>query len=346
MLGINVANPDFVFCFVALAVLIILYLLMLKWKNKAFDKFGDKNIIKSLFPDYSPKRQNIKFIISLFALFFLIIAMIDPRVGSKLGTSKHKGADIIITLDVSNSMLAEDIKPNRLERAKQTLARYTDKLEGYKLGLVVFAGKAYPKLPLTPDLAAFKNMLETSEVDQIPVQGTAIGKAIEMSINMLASSKSKDKAIILISDGENYEDDAVSAAKMAAENNIKVFSLGVGTPQGAPIPIYQNGIRSDFKRDKAGNTVISKLQDVLLERISIEGDGLYVRANNINEGLDKVFQEIRKMKGDEFEEAWFVEYEDRYQYFLAVAILLMVIETLIPSKKGLIEKLDIFSENK
>jgi len=344
MLGVNVANPVFVYAFILIAVLLLLYLIMIKWKNKNFDKFGDRSVINNLFPDYSPKRQNLKFVLVLLAAVLVIIAMIDPRVGSKLGTAKHKGADIIIALDVSKSMLSEDVKPNRLIRAKQSLAKYTEKLEGYKVGVVVFAGKAYPKLPLTPDMAAVKNMLETSEVDQIPAQGTAVGEAIFRSISSLASSKSKDKAIIIVSDGENHEDDAIEAAKLASENNIRIFSLGVGTPQGAPIPVYQNGVRQDFKRDKSGNTIITKLQEELLERVAIEADGMYVRANNINEGLNEVFKEIRKMEGDEYEAAWFVEYEDRYQYFLAFAVFLLLVESIISSKKGIIEKLNIFSE--
>lgn len=344
MLGVNVANPDFVYAFILLAVLLLFYFMMIKWKNNALNKFGDRSIINNLFPDYSPKRQNLKFVLILLAAVFIIIAMINPRIGSKLGTTKHKGADVIIALDVSKSMLAEDIKPNRLIRAKQSLAKYTERLEGYKVGVVVFAGRAYPKLPLTPDMAAVKNMLETAEVDQVPAQGTAIGEAIVRSINSLVPSKSKDKAIIIVSDGENHEDDAIEAAKLATKNNIKIFSLGVGTPQGAPIPVYKNGIRQDFKRDKSGNTVITKLQEELLERVAIEGDGMYVRANNINEGLDEVFKEIRKMEGDEFEAAWFIEYEDRYQYFLAFAIFLLIVESIISSKKGIIEKLNIFSD--
>ncbi|HRS53585.1 MAG TPA: VWA domain-containing protein [Bacteroidales bacterium] len=344
--NINIANPNYLYGFIILPILIILYLFYIKYKNKAFEKFGDTYVIISLYPDYSKQRQLIKFTIICLSIILIITAMIDPLVGTKLGTTKYKGADIMIALDVSKSMLAEDIKPNRLERAKQALSKFTDELEGYKIGLVVFAGRAYPKLPLTPDMAAAKNMIESADVDQLPTQGTAIGEAIEICIRSLSPSKSKDKAIILISDGENHEDDAISAAKLASEENIKIFTLGIGSLQGAPIPIYEKGIRKDFKKDLQGNTVITKLNEELLERIAVTADGMYVRANNINESLHTVIKEIKKIQGKEYEAKWFSEYEDKYQYPLAIAIILLIIETLIPTKKGIIEKLNIFSEDK
>jgi len=342
--GINVANPTFIYGFIILPLLLVLYFLMLRWKRKAFERFGERDVIAKLFPDYSPGRQLLKFILIMSAFVFLVIAMIDPRIGSKLGTSKHKGADLIIALDISKSMLAEDIKPNRLIRAKQALGKFTEKLDGYKIGVVVFAGRAYPRLPLTPDMSAAKSMLESAEADNIPAQGTAIGEAIEMSVRALSTSKSKDKAIILVSDGENHEDDAVSAAKFAAQNNVKVFALGVGLPAGGPIPVYKNGVRHDFKRDRSGNTVISRLNEELLGMVAAAGEGSYVRANNIQEGLDEVLKEIKKLEGDEYEASWFVEYEDRYQYFLAFVILFIVLEQFLSSKKGLIERINIFSE--
>lgn len=336
-------HTDILYALILIPILIGLFIWVLYWKKKSLARYGKWVIIQQLMPGISKTRDKVKFIILMLALVFLIFGLANPQIGSKLVEGERKGIDIFITLDVSNSMLAEDIKPNRLERAKQAISKLIDKLGNDRIGIIVFAGNAYMQLPITTDYGAAKMFLTTITTKAVPTQGTAIGEAIEMA------SKSFDdvthsRAIIVITDGENHEDDAMEAAKDATELGIQVYTIGMGLPDGAPIPEYnQYGRRIGYKKDKQGNTVVTKLNESMLQQIASAGKGVYVRANNTESGLRTVFNEISKLEKTEFESKMFSDYEDRFQYFIAVGLILLIIELLIFERKNKwMSKIDLF----
>jgi len=291
-------------------------------------------VIAQLMPLMSTNKKILKFILLMIGYIFLVIGVANPQIGSKLEQVERKGIDMIIALDVSSSMLAQDIRPDRLSRAKQAISKLIDKLHGDRIGIVVFAGKAYTQLPITSDYAAAKMFLETINTNVVPVQGTAIGEAIKLAAD---SFKADDhtKAIVIITDGENHEGDALEAAQKAAESGITIYTIGMGLPDGAPIPEYnQYDQLSGYKKDRQGNTVISKLNDKMLQQIASAGNGVFVMANNQRDGLSKVLNEINKLDKTEFETRMFTDYEDRFQYFLAFALFFLLLEYVLFERKN------------
>lgn len=340
---IRFEHIEFLYGLALLPIFILLFWLMMRWKKKAFSSFGEMKIFARLMPDFSKGRPVTKFVILMLAYTFLIFGIANPQVGSKLEEVERKGIDIMIALDVSTSMLAEDIKPSRLDRAKQSISNLINGLKGDRIGIVIFAGKAYLQLPITTDYAAAKLFLSTISTDIVPTQGTAIGAAIELSINSF-DDNDHSKAIIIITDGENHEGDAVEQAKLAAEKGIDIYAIGMGLPEGAPIPVYNKyGNRTGYKEDRQGNTVVTKLNDQMLQQIASAGNGIYVTANNSQVGLDKIFEKIDEMDKTEFESRVFSDYEDRFQYFLAMAVILLILEFMILERKNKwAEKIKIF----
>ena len=338
-------NTQFLYAFGVLPILLILFIIMNQWKKKALKKFGSISIIKQLMPTVSKRKPVLKFILILLMFSFLIIGILNPQIGSKLEEVKREGADLIIALDVSNSMKAEDLSPNRLERAKQAMSKLIDKLEGDRIGIVVFGGEAYVQLPITTDYAAAKLFLGTIDTDIIPSQGTAIGKAIDVSIDAFGKDIGKNKAIVIITDGENHEDDAVKAAQAAAEKGIFVHTIGMGSVNGSPIPTYKNNFQTGYRKDKDGNTIVTKLNEPALQQVAAAGNGIYVRASNSEAGLNNILTEVKKMEKRQFESKMYTDYEDRFQYFIAIALLLSITELLISEQKSKwIEKLNLFEK--
>src|SRR5690349_20602997 len=231
-------------------------------------------------------------------------------------------------------MRAEDIRPSRLERAKQAISRFIDKLENDRIGIIVFAGQAYVQLPITTDFNAAKLFLSTIDTDIIPTQGTAIGAAIDLSMRSFTDEDKKHKALVIITDGENHEDDAVESAKKANEQGIVIHTIGMGSPDGAPIPIYHNGVQVDFMKDQDGNTVITKLDQTVLEKIAGEGKGIFVRASSGDDGLETIMKEISKMDKKAFGTKQFSDYEDRFQYFIGGALFLLIVEFMISNRRS------------
>ena len=318
--------------------LIPLFLLMVyysKWKRKAFKNFGEGLVKKGLIPFYSKTRENLKFLFIFLCITSMIIGISNPQIGTKMEEVKREGVDLMIALDLSNSMLAEDIKPNRLERAKQAISRLIDKLEGDRIGLIVFAGDAYVQLPITTDYSAAKLFLSTVNTSIIPSQGTAIGKAIDLSMRSFDMENGQNKAIIIITDGENHEDDALEQAKLTNEKGVLVHTLGMGLSKGGPIPIYNKyGNNTGYRKDKEGNTIISKLNEQMLQDIASSGGGTYVRANNTQAGLSTLFSEINKMEKKEIGTMVFTDYKDRFQLFLSIALLLLFFDLILLSRKN------------
>jgi Ca-activated chloride channel homolog len=328
------SHPEFLYVLGIVPVFVLLHVIFRIRRIRAMKKMGDALLVSRLAPYTSGIRHTVKLIIFLLAISALILAVAGPQMGSRLEEVKRKGADIIIALDVSNSMKAEDIKPNRLERSKQAIMRLVDRLEGDRIGIVVFAGQAYVQLPITTDYAAAKLFLGYIDTDLIPTQGTAIGAAIELAVNSFPEDNKHNKALVIITDGENHEDDAMAAAKSAQEKGIIVHTIGMGSAEGAPIPVYHNRMQVGFKKDRNGNIVVSRLDDGALSKIALEGGGKFIRATNSDDGLNAIVKEINKLDKTEFGAKMITDYEDRFQYFLGAGLLLLIIEFLISERKS------------
>ena len=328
---------------VLLAIVGIAYIFAIKKHKTYLKRFGDLQIVKSLMPNFSMSKVRLKFWILMFALFFLTIGLAGPQLGSKLVTVKRKGVEIIIALDVSNSMLAEDIQPNRLAAAKQATEQLLNKLENDRIGLIIFAGKAYVQLPITSDYVSAKMFLNSINTKSVAVQGTNISEALSLAKNSFTSDKEISKAIILITDGESHDNRALEIAKEIASKGIKIYTIGIGSPQGVPIPVYDKFGRKHFKKDKNGKVVVSKLNEKILQEIAMIGNGIYVRASNSFIGLDIIYDKINKLNKKEIESNIYSEYENYYQPFIALAIILLLIEVLLTFRKSKFsEKFNLF----
>ena len=296
-------------------------------------RFGDPDILNQLMPFLSVNRPVVKFLFILFALVFIILGMARPQFGSKLEEIKRKGIEIVIALDVSNSMLAEDIQPNRLEKAKQAIARLVEKLADDKIGLIVFAGDAYVQIPITSDYTSAKMFLSSINTQIVPKQGTAIGSAIDLGINSFSPDNEASKALIIITDGEDHDDNAVSLAAEAAEKGIVIYAVGVGTPNGTPIPVYSGNQRS-FRKDRQGNVVITKLNEKILREITNAGNGSYIRATNNRLGLNMLFDQISDIEKKELETRIYSEYDEKFQYMIGLALILILFDFILLERKN------------
>ena len=326
-------NSEYLWGLLIIPLLALFFILARISRKRALKKFGQLEIISELMPYSSRNRPVFKFMVLMLALAFFITGLARPQFGSKLKTVKREGVELIIALDVSNSMMAEDIQPNRLERAKRAIARLVDRLKDDKIGLIVFAGDAYTQLPITSDYNSAKLFLNSVNTQIVPKQGTAIGASINLAMRSFTPEGEANKAIIVITDGENHEDDAVSVAQAAVEQGIIVHTIGMGLPSGSPIPVLRNG-QTDYLKDRDGNVVVTKLNEQMLEKIAVAGGGIYVRANNAQVGLNALFDEINKMEKEEMESRTYSEYDDQFQYFFAAGLFLLLLEFVILERKN------------
>jgi len=334
---LQIAHKIFFYALAFVPVAILVYWLMMYLRKKSIKSFSELALYSRLAPESSVSKKNLKFILSLVAVTLLITAMIDPEIGSHLETVERKGSDIVICLDVSNSMNAQDIMPSRLERAKQAIEKLIGELQGDRIGIVVFAGQPFVQLPLTTDAGAAKMFLGTINTNMVPVQGTSIGTAIDMSASLFTQeanvNNGRSKSIILITDGENFEDDALAAAKAAAEQGITIHTIGMGSPDGAPIPIYTNGQQAGFMKDKDGNTVVTKLDINLLQQIAVAGGGSCVRATSSDAGLEAILDQQRRTSKKLFTEKVYRDYDEQYELFVIPALLILVLDIFITERK-------------
>lgn len=340
-------HPEYLYWLLVIPVLIAIYIFIRIINKRQFKKFADNKFLEFLIPLASRARSNTKFILFILVITLGIFAAANLQTGSKMEEVKREGIDMFFCIDISNSMNAEDIAPNRLERSKQAINNIINQLRGDRIGIIIFAGNAYVQLPITTDYAAAKLFLSTINTSLIPSQGTEIGSAINLAIKSFGNSENS-KAIIVISDGEDHENgDAVKAAQEAAKLGIKIYTIGMGLEDGAPIPLYnQYGKRTGYKKDREGNIVITKLDDNMLRQIAEIGDGIYRRASNSNVGLDEIIDEINKAEKKEIDSKIFTDYEDQFQWFLGVAIILLIMEILISSgKKEWESKFNFFEPN-
>ena len=327
------ANPDFLYLLLLLPVMVVIYVVNAFRKKRALKRLGNIDLVGTLVPEMSRVRPFIKFILQLITVAAGIILLSRPQFGSKIEDVKKEGVEVIIALDVSNSMLAEDIQPNRLTRAKQAISRLVDNLDKDKIGLIVFAGDAYTQIPITTDYISAKMFLSAISPEMVPKQGTAIGAAILLGMRSFSPGEGKSKAMIIITDGENHEDDPVSRASEASKAGIVIHTIGIGSFEGVPVPVMVNGKR-DYLKDADGNTVITRLDEDILKKIAITSGGNYVRASNSSIGLDEVFGEIKKMKKQEMESTMYTEYNDQFQIFAIVALFFLLLEFIIMDRKN------------
>lgn len=335
------AHPELLYLLLVIPLLIVFYIVMVNKKKKAIAEFGNPELLKPLMPLVSFKRGAWKFVMILIALMFVIIGVAGPQFGSKLQQIKKQGVELIVVLDVSNSMLAQDIKPNRLEKAKMAISRMVEKLSDDKVGMIVFAGDAYVQLPITTDYSSAKLFLSNINTDIVPVQGTAIGAAIDLAAKSFTPETETSKAIIVITDGENHQDDAVAAARVAHEKGITIHTIGMGLEQGAPIP--EKGNPGQFMKDGSGNVVVSKLDEQTLQEIAKAGEGMYVRASNTDVGLSRLLDEVGKMEKSILEEKVYTDYAEKYQYFILIGLFFIFVEFMILGRRNKrLMKINIF----
>lgn len=322
------ANIQYLWLLLLVPLMPLLYALVRWLRKKRIRRVGDPALVKQLMPSWSGAKGWVRLVLFDLAFLFFIIGIARPQIGAKLQERETRGAEIMICLDVSNSMLARDYSPNRLERAKLAISRITDKLQDDRIGLIIFAGTSFVQLPITNDYVSAKMFLSSITTESVPVQGTAIGDAIMTAARGFSAQSEKSRAIIIITDGENHEDDPVDAAKQAAALGIKVYTIGVGSLRGEPIPLD-----GDLMKDKDGNIVVTRLDEGTLQKIAEVGNGAYVHAGNEEFGLNPIINDINKLEEETFNSVVFEEYDEQYMYFFAVALVLLVLEMLIGERR-------------
>ena len=338
------ANQDILWLLALVPVFIFAFVWYTKRKRRQLAEFGDAELMEALMPNASRIRPVVKFSIVMVALTLLIFAAARPQFGQTERTEKRQGIEAIVALDISNSMLAEDVAPNRLDRAKQMLSKLMDNMVNDKVGLVVFAGDAFVQLPITCDYVSAKMFLNSIKPDLIKTQGTAIGAALSTSIRCFGEQSDASRAIILITDGENHEDDAVAVAKRAKEAGIHVLVVGIGKPEGSPIPVPGT---NNYIKDRQGNVVVSRLNEEMCREIAQAGGGIYVRCDNTNTATKAIQKELDKLGTQEIETQVYTDYNEQFQSFALIALLLLVIEFFIFNRKNkALSRLDIFGEEK
>jgi len=326
-------------------VFTIFYLLIRRNLESNTRKFGSPDLVGTLIIYRSRYKPLIRFILVMLIFSSIVLAITNPQIGSKVSEIKREGKDIIIALDISNSMKAEDIKPSRIERAKQTISRLIDKMVTDRIGIIIFAGDAFTQLPLTSDYSAAKLFLGIIETDLISLQGTAIAKSIDLAVTTFATDDKVTKSIIVISDGENHEEDAVEAAENAAQNGFYVHTIGMGTLEGAPIPISSNNAASGYIKDREGSVVTSRLVPDLLQKIATAGNGEFILAGNNYANLDKLMNRLSGIEDVEYESQLITDYDDHFQYALALTILFILFEVLLLDRENkYIRKLNRYVE--
>lgn len=336
------ANSEYLYLLLLIPLLAILYALVARRRRHLLAKFGNLELLKGLMPDFSRGRLRLKFVLYLLAFACVVLAAARPQFGSKLREEKSKGVEMMLVVDVSNSMLAEDFEPNRLERTKYAIGKLFEGLQQERVGLVAFAGEPKVQLPITSDYRMAQAFAKRLSPTLVGEQGTAIGKALQLATLSFSSQSEQSRVIVLITDGENHEDDAIEAARIAKEQGIRIYTIGIGTPEGAPIQID-----GEFVKDENDEMVVSKLNEQMLEQIASITEGAYVRATKQSIGLEEIVKSINEMEKSELSTVRYEEYNEQYQYLLAVALALLLIESLILSRRNpRLRKFNIFREER
>jgi Ca-activated chloride channel family protein len=322
-------SPEYFWFMVCIPLLVGLFILVHQWKQAALKRFASLSLMKRLTPEKILQQQVLKWALFLAFVFFAVFSLARPRFGVKMEIFERKGVDVIVALDISKSMLAEDIAPSRLERAKFEIAKFIDLLKGDRVGLIVFAGESFVQCPLTLDYGAAKMFLNVVTTEWVQTQGTAISDAIAQAIEAFRSQKNKSKVLIILSDGEDHTGDVESAAKKAAQHKIKIYTVGLGSESGVPIPLNQGKGNVLYKKDASGNLVMTRLNSLMLEKVAMEGGGKYFHAGT-NLDLPGIYQEISKMEKNELGSDRMAIFEEQYQAFLIIALFFLLLEFFLP----------------
>ena len=327
--------------------LVLIYITVYFWKKRKQKQFAQKGMLKQLSPDKSWFKPAVKFGLILFAITALIVALVNPKIGTEMETVTREGVDIVFAVDVSKSMEAEDIAPNRLEKSKQLITQIINNLASDRIGIIAYAGSAFPQLPITTDYSSAKMFLQALNTDMVSSQGTAIGEAVELAKTYYNEADQTSKVLVIISDGEDHVGEVTAVAKEAAEQGIRIITIGVGTAKGGPIPLKRGGVVTSYKKDQNGEVVITKLDEQTLKELASAANGKYIPGNvtaNVTEEVQEILQNLDKT---EFEAKQFANYQSHFQWLVGLAILLLLTDIfLLERKTAWVKRLNLFNERK
>ncbi len=328
-------------------VILLVFLIFIYWQNRTRKKFASSRLFKQLAPNRSRSKPIIKLILILLAMASMVVALVNPKMGTKLKTVKREGVDIVFAIDVSKSMDAEDIAPSRLEKSKQLVSQILNNLGSDRIGIIAYAGGAYPQLPITTDYSAAKMFLQALNTDMISSQGTAIGEAIELATTYYDDEQKTNRVLFILSDGEDHEGNVETITEKASEMGIRIFTIGVGTEKGGPIPIKRNGVIQNYKKDNQGETVITKLNPSTLKEIAEAAEGSYIYGNVTSEVTEKVTEELLNIEKTEFEAKQFADFQSHFQLLLGIALALLFLDIFVLERStAWLRDLNLFNERK
>ena len=343
---IQLDEKAYFYLLLVIPALVILYVIHGFWKRRAQRRFAESQLLRRLAPDRSFFKPQLKFLLLLAALGLLVVGLVNPKMGTKLETVKREGVDIVFAVDVSKSMLAEDIAPNRLEKAKRLVSEIINELASDRVGIIAYAAQAYPQLPITTDYGAAKMFLQSMNTDMLSSQGTAIGQAIDLAATYFDDEEQTNRVLFIVSDGEDHSEGGMQeAVEKALEQGIRIYTIGVGSTKGAPIPIKRNGVLESLKKDAQGEVVITRLNEEVLAEIASEGNGEYIDGSNTADAVAFISETLQQMDKMEFEAKQFAEFKDQFQWFLGGALLLLFLDIFVLERKtGWLKKLNLFNE--
>lgn len=345
---IQLDEKTYFYLLFVIPIMILFFVVLQIWKKKKQKQFADVTLLRRLTPDKSKFKATLKLVFFLLGITFLTLGLVNPKIGTKLETVKREGVDIVFALDVSKSMLAEDIAPNRLEKAKRLVSEIINQLASDRIGIIAYAGQAFPQLPITTDYGAAKMFLQSMNTDMLSSQGTAINEAIELASTYFDDEEQTNRVLFIISDGEDHsEGSSLNTVEKAVAEGIRVFTIGVGKAKGAPIPLKRNGIVESLKKDNRGEVVITKLNEEILKDIADEGNGEYINGTNTDEAVTFIKEQLNQMDKKEFEAKQFAEFKDQFQWFLGIGLLFLFLEIfLLDRKTKWLQRLNLFNEKK
>ena len=340
-------EPIYFYALAIIPVMIVIFLLVLWWKKRTQKKFADLELLEQLAPNSSVFKSTLKLLILFLGITFLVLALVNPKMGSKLKTVKREGVDIVFALDVSRSMLAEDIAPNRLEKAKQVISKIIDNLGSDRVGVIIYAGNSYPLLPITTDHAAANMFLQNASPDLVSSQGTAINEALELAKTYYNNDEQTNRFLVIISDGEDHQEETKQMAQNLSNDGVKVYTIGVGTEKGGPIPLRESGDLVGYKKDRKGETVITKRNAEVLQNIADIANGKYIDGNITENPVKEISSIMANAQKSEFETKQFSDYKDQFQWFLGIGVFFLLLDVFLFEKKTKwVKKVDLFNEEK
>ena len=341
----QIEEPKYFYLFIGVALLLLMYGLVVLWKRRKQKQFADLNLLDRLSPERSVFKPALKTVMVALGLSFLIIALVNPKMGTQLKTVKRQGVDIVFAIDVSKSMLAEDIAPNRLDKSKQIVSKIIEELGSDRVGIIIYAGNAYPLLPITTDHSAARMFLQNAHPDMVSSQGTAINEALNLAKTFFDDDTQTNRFLFVISDGEDHEENSADVARQLVDLGIKTYTIGIGTNKGSPIPVKQNGRFTGYKKDRDDEVVITKLNVETLKEIADKGDGSYIYGNRTSSTIEYVEDLLLKADKKEFETTQFADYKDQFQWFVGLGLIFLLLDVFLLNKKTKwIQKLNLFNE--